>query len=276
MIDSGYSATTVTPVLSGRPLNPAIRRVDVGGKLLTNHLTRLLSLRHYDMRSDTHIVNELKEQACYVSLDFASDLQKCWKGARGESKQRALYVSGSDGIAIDYVLPNFHTIHKGELRPHKTVSGSSRARRLASGAGTTEDLLTLRNERFAIPELIFNPGDIGLRQPGIADAVMQSLESLPVGLWPGLLSNIVVVGGNALFDGFIQRLQQEIVARVPDDCEVRVARPADPIANTWFGASNFARHRHSHKLEVSKGEYEENGANWVARKFAAGLGIEDD
>ncbi|KAJ2898266.1 Actin/actin-like protein [Zalerion maritima] len=273
VIDSGYSSTTVAPVLGGRALHPAIRRVDVGGKLLTSYLTRLLSLRHYDMRSDPYIVNELKEQACYVSLDFSSDLQKCWKGARGETKQRALFASGSDGLAVDYILPDFHTRQKGEARPHDAAAALSKARRLASG--TVEDILTLRNERFTVPELLFNPGDMGLRQPGVADAVMQTLDALPVGLWPGLLSNIVVVGGNALFDGFIQRLQTEIVSRVPDDCEVRVATPANPIANTWFGASNFARHEHLQRLEVTKAEYEEHGANWVARKFAAGLGMEE-
>jgi actin-related protein 6 len=60
LIDSGYSHTTVTPLIQGRPLQSAIRRLDIGGKLLTNHLTRLLSLRQYDMRNDTYLVNEIK------------------------------------------------------------------------------------------------------------------------------------------------------------------------------------------------------------------------
>lgn len=227
------------------------------------------------MRADTYIVNELKEKACFVSLDFASDLQKCWRGARGDTKQRALYAAGSDGLAVDYILPDFHTRHQGELRPYKPTS-SSNARTLAANSSSTEDVLTLRNERFTVPELLFNPGDIGIDQLGVADAIMQSLEALPEGLWPGLLSNIVVVGGNALFDGFIQRLQMEIVSRAPDDCVVRVARPANPIANTWFGATNFARHDDSLKIGVSKAEYEEHGANWVARKFSDWLGVPDE
>ncbi|VBB79732.1 Putative actin-like protein arp-6 [Podospora comata] len=267
LIDSGYSHTTVTPILQGRPLHTAIRRLDVGGKLLTNHLTRLLSVRHFDMRNETYIVNEMKEAACYVSLDFKGDLDKTWKGTRGE--RRKDYATGG-GIAKDYVLPDSHTRFHGIVRDHEP-GAAARARK---SAVSTEDILTLRNERFSVPELLFNPTDIGLRQPGLADLVMQSLSVLPVGLWPGLLANIVVVGGNAKFVNFIQRLQVELLERVPDECVVRVARPEDPIVSTWLGAANFARHEHADRLAVTKQEYEEHGAAWVARKFALGLGVD--
>ncbi|KAK0628769.1 actin family [Bombardia bombarda] len=267
LIDSGYSHTTVTPILQGRPLHQAIRRLDVGGKLLTNYLTRLLSVRHFDMRNDPYIVNEMKETACYVSLDFAGDLEKTWKGTRGE--RREAYLTGA-GIAKDYVLPDSHTRFHGIVRDYEP-GVSARARK---GAVSTEDILTLRNERFVVPELLFRPSDIGMRQPGLADLVMQSLSVLPIGLWPGLLANIVVVGGNAMFETFIQRLQTEILEKVPDACIVRVARPPDPITSTWLGAANFAKHEHIEKLAVTKQEYEEHGAGWVSRKFAAGLGVD--
>ncbi|KAJ9165738.1 Actin/actin-like protein [Coniochaeta hoffmannii] len=271
VVDSGYSHTTVTPVLQGRPLQSAIRRLDIGGKLLTNYLTRLISLRHFDMRNDTYVVNEMKEAACYVSLDFNGDLEKTWKGTRGE--RREPYLTGG-GIAKDYVLPDSHTRFKGVVRDYDP-SASSKARKLAAGGpASSEDVLTLRNERFVVPEILFNPSDIGMRQPGLADLVMQSLYALPMGLWPGMLANILVVGGNAKFDNFIQRLQTEVMERVPDDCIVRVALPADPITSTWTGAAGFAKHEHVERLAVTKQEYEEYGATWVARKFAAGLGVD--
>jgi actin-related protein 6 len=268
VVDSGYSHTTVTPVLQGRPLQQAVRRLDVGGKLMTNYLTRLLSVRHFDMRNDTYVVNEMKEAACYVSLDFKGDLEKTWKGTRGE--RRPDYLSGA-GIAKDYVLPDSHTRFHGVVRDYEP-GVSAKARK---GAVSTEDVLTLRNERFVVPEL-FHPSDIGMHQPGLGDLVMQSLSELPIGLWPGLLANIVVVGGNALFENFIQRLQTEVLQRVPDACIVRVARAQDPVVWTWMGAANFARHAHVERLAVTKQEYEEHGSAWVARKFALGLGVDSD
>lgn len=266
VVDSGYSHTTITPLLQGRPLQSAIRRLDVGGKVLTNYLTRLISLRHFDMRNDTYIVNEMKELTCYVSADFKTDLEKSWKGTRGE--RRPDYISGG-GIAKDYILPDFHTRCKGIVCEYDPAR-HSKARKAA--AQTEEDAIALRNERFTVPELIFSPSDAGIRQPGVADLIQESLHELPIGLWPSMLANIVVVGGNTLFDGFIQRLQKEVVQRVPDDCVVRVARPANPITNTWYGAANLANHRHIEALAVTKQEYEEHGGAWVARKFGAGLG----
>ncbi|KOS19964.1 Actin-related protein 6 [Escovopsis weberi] len=306
VVDAGYSHTTITPLLRGRPLHSAVRRVDVGGKLLTNYMARLVSLRHFDVRNESYIVNDIKEQACFVSLDFPADLDSTWKGARGDGgggRGRADDARGADRrIAKDYVLPDFHTRHRGALRDHDPAL-HSRARRLAaaaaagvggggeggvSGAGgigsggaggapppaglhLDEDVLTLRNERFAVPELLFHPSDVGMRQPGLAGALAQSLRALPTGLWPGLLANIVVAGGSTLFEGFVQRLQREVMQLVPDDCVVRVARPPDPLRFTWRGAANLAAHADVERLVVTRAEYEEFGAAWVSRRFATGL-----
>ncbi|KAG6006529.1 Actin- protein 6 [Claviceps maximensis] len=290
VIDSGYSHTTVTPLLRGQPLHSAVRRLDVGGKLLTNYLARLLSLRHFDMRNETYIVNEMKEAACYVSMDFKSDLEHTWKGTRGETRES--YLTGA-GIVRDYLLPDFHTRMQGALLdydPNRHAKARSKFAAAAAKATTPkaraaatavdgpgldpideQDVLTLRNERFAVPELIFNPSDMGMRQPGLADLIRSSLEALPFGLWPGLLANIVVVGGTTLLDGFIQRLQREVVQRFPDDCVVRVARPAEPITSTWYGAAHLANHVNIDKMVVTKDEYDELGSTLVAKKLAAGL-----
>ncbi|KAI0509763.1 actin-domain-containing protein [Xylaria bambusicola] len=267
LIDSGHSHTTVTPVFQGKPIHPAVRRLDVGGKLLTNYLARVLSLRHYDMRNEAHIVNEMKEAACYVSLDFKGDLERSWKGTRGE--RREPYLSGG-GIAKDYVLPDFHTRSQGVVRDYDPAQ-ASRAKRVAVGE-SSEDVLTLRNERFTIPEILFNPSDIGMRQPGIPELVLESLRCLPVGLWPGLLANILVVGGNSLLEGFTKRLHEEITKLVPDSCIVRVMRPPNPVTNTWLGGANLVRYGHLDSLAVTKLEYEEHGSAWLTRKFSAGLG----
>lgn len=268
VVDAGYSHTTVTPLLRGRPLHSAVRRLDVGGKFLTNYLARLVSLRHFDVRAETYIVNEMKEAACFVSVDFAGDLERTWKGTR---PRRCDDTAAVDAIVKDYVLPDFHARATGELRDHDAVR-LARAHRPAAPAAPAEDVVTLRNERFAVPELLFSPSDVGLGQPGLADLIHQSLQELPLGLWPGLLANIVAVGGSTLFDGFVQRLRREVVQRVPDDCVVRVARAADPVVSTWAGAANMASHADVERAVVTKGEYEELGAALVARRFAAGIG----
>ena len=52
-------------------------RLDVGGKLLTNQMKELVSFRQWNMMDETYIMNEVKEACCYVSLNFAQDLETC-------------------------------------------------------------------------------------------------------------------------------------------------------------------------------------------------------
>lgn len=54
-----------------------ISRIDIGGKLLTNHLKEIVSFRHWDVMEHTYVMNEVKEACCYVSTSFASDLETC-------------------------------------------------------------------------------------------------------------------------------------------------------------------------------------------------------
>jgi actin-related protein 6 len=267
LIDSGYSHTTITPLLQGRPLQSAIRRLDVGGKLMTNYLTRLLSLRQYDMRNDVYLVNEIKEACSYVTKDYKDDMEKTWKGPKGDRREG---YATSDGIAKDYVLPDYHNRSKGYMRDHDpTDAGKLKKLQTGKPAEAAEDILTLRNERFTVPELLFSPSDIGMRQSGIAQLVMESLSGLPFGLWPGFLANIIVVGGNANIEGFIWRLQVEIRALAPAECYVRVARPADPIVSTYNGAAALATDVDLlSSMSVTKQEYEEYGSAYIAGKFA--------
>lgn len=46
---------------------------------------------------------------------------------------------------------------------------------------TGEQILRLANERFAVPEMLFHPADIGIQEMGIPEAIVDSIESLPEG-----------------------------------------------------------------------------------------------
>lgn len=95
-----------------------------------------------------------------------------------------------------------------------------------------------------------------------------SLSQVPLGLWPGLLANIILVGGNANIEGLAYRLEMEIRALAPAECIVRVGKPADPIVSTWHGGAALAQDVDAlSKLSVTKQEYDEHGQGWVARKF---------
>ncbi len=199
VLDTGFSHTTVTPLLHGRPLQSAVRRVSVGGKFLTNLLKEVISLRHYNVIDEPFLVNQIKEDACFTSVDFTTDLDATWKNNKDRLNTRR-------SVLVDYVLPDYDVIPRGFVRAHDAGAAAQAARAKARGGAPKEDVLPLGNERFTVPELLFRPDDVGMQEGGVVDAVMQSLEAMPQGLWPAMLSNMLVVGGNALIPGFMERL----------------------------------------------------------------------
>ncbi|KAL8716856.1 MAG: hypothetical protein Q9225_005847 [Loekoesia sp. 1 TL-2023] len=269
VIDSGFSHSTVTPLYNGRPIQQAIRRLDIGGKLLTNYLKELLSIRHYNLMNEEHLVNEAKEKISFVSNDFRGGLEQTWQGIVSDNGTKR----ENDGreIIIDYVLPDYNTGSKGYLRPHDPSLAARMKKRgaMADPGGIVEDFMTLGNERFAVPELLFSPMDVGMKEAGLPETVLQSLSGLPQGLWPAMLANILVIGGNALIDGFMERLELEFRQLAPAECMVRAARAPDPIKSTWLGGAYLAADRTALKaVQVTKQEYLEHGSGWVSRIFA--------
>ncbi|KAL9602773.1 MAG: hypothetical protein Q9219_001616 [cf. Caloplaca sp. 3 TL-2023] len=206
VVDSGFSHSTVTPLYRGRPIQQAVRRLDIGGKLLTNYLKELFSIRHYNLMHEEHLVNEAKEKICFVSNDFRNDLERTRQ--IGTSNQDRRKQEDDRDIVIDYIMPDYNSGTKGYIRSHDP-SLAARMKKMGAMADpgmVVEDFMTLGNERFAVPELLFNPADIGMKEAGLPELVLQSLSGLPQGLWPAMLANIVAVGGNSLMDGFMDRL----------------------------------------------------------------------
>lgn len=49
--------------------------MDIGGKLLTNQLKEWISYRELNVVEETFVINECKEDSCYVSLQFDKDVE---------------------------------------------------------------------------------------------------------------------------------------------------------------------------------------------------------
>ncbi|KAI4154155.1 MAG: hypothetical protein LQ340_001845 [Diploschistes diacapsis] len=168
-------------------------------------------------------------------------------------------------------MPDFTNRMVGEVKGHdprdrKQMAAFNHVKR---DDGTTEAVLALGNERFTPPELLFRPENVGMRQAGVAEMVMQSLVKVPTGLWGIMLGNVWVVGGNAKLPGFEERLYNEIRELAPVECTVRVKVAPDPIKATWLGGARLASNPTLLKeTMVTKQEYQEYGGSWLLRKFA--------
>lgn len=101
VVDMGYSFTHIVPFVKGKRVKEAIRRIDVGGKLLTNHLKEIISYRQLNVMDESYVINQIKEDMCFVTQDFRSDMEV--------AKRRG----AENSIVQDYILPDFTTVRRG-------------------------------------------------------------------------------------------------------------------------------------------------------------------
>ncbi|XP_077702134.1 actin-related protein 6 isoform X3 [Canis aureus] len=215
IVDSGYSFTHIVPYCRSKKKKEAIIRINVGGKLLTNHLKEIISYR-----------------------------------LKGEENT----------VMIDYVLPDFSTIKKGFCKPREEMVLSGKYK---SG----EQILRLANERFAVPEILFNPSDIGIQEMGIPEAIVYSIQNLPEEMQPHFFKNIVLTGGNSLFPGFRDRVYSEVRCLTPTDYDVSVVLPENPITYAWEGGKLISENDDFEDMVVTREDYEENGHSVCEEKF---------
>jgi actin-related protein 6 len=75
VVDCGFSFTHAAPVFQNFTLNYGVKRIDLGGKALTNFLKELVSYRSVSVMDESFIMDDVKEKLCFVSLDVARDLK---------------------------------------------------------------------------------------------------------------------------------------------------------------------------------------------------------
>jgi actin-related protein 6 len=130
-------------------------------------------------------------------------------------------------------------------------------------------VLAMEVERFTVPEVLFRPSDIGLKQAGVVEALHQAIEACDVGLRGGMYANIVLTGGNARLPGYRERVERELRAVAPDVYDVKVTLPEDPVTYAWSGGSRLAADSAGFSRNViTKAQYDEMGWERVEREFA--------
>ncbi|GJJ13484.1 hypothetical protein Clacol_007738 [Clathrus columnatus] len=256
VVDSGFSFTHVVPIMQGQILWGGVRRIDVGGKLLTNHLSNLVSFRQWNMLDQTYIVNDIKEKCCFVTSSFKDDLETC-------------RIPGNN-TTLQYVLPDVSRNRHGYIRDRSTTNplpGSNRNPMESSDPSDLEQILYMSNERFTVPELIFNPSDIGLSQAGLHHTIADSIASLPEDIQGMFWANIGLIGGNMCFPNFENRLRQELRALAPIEYDVGLYPSQEPILETYKAARAFSNSSAYFNLAITREEYNEGGSNACRRKF---------
>merc|ERR1712151_1126252 len=73
VVDSGHGVSYTLPVYEGFVVPHAVRRLDLGGKDLTEYLAQLLAARRgFGFKPQRDVAGLVKEQCCFVAEDFSS------------------------------------------------------------------------------------------------------------------------------------------------------------------------------------------------------------
>ena len=218
VLDCGDGVSHAVPVYEGFAVPSSIRRIDIAGRDVTEHLQLLLrKAGHvFHTSAEKEIVRIMKEKVSYVSIDPKKEEKDFHSGVwKAEKKE------------IEYQLPDGHKIKLGA-------------------------------ERFRAPEILFEPELIGLEYPGIHQIVVDAINRTDMDLRKNLFGNIVLSGGSTLSKGFGDRLLHEVQRMAVKDMRIKIFAPPERKYSTWIGGSILAGLSTFRKMWVSIDDWHEN------------------
>jgi len=128
------------------------------------------------------------------------------------------------------------------------------------------NIVTVGNERFRCPEVLFAPAMIGKEQEGIHQLTYKSIMKCDVDIRKDLYANIVMSGGSTMFPAIDTRVKKEITALAPNSMQIKIVAPPERKYSVWIGGSILASLSTFEEMWIRKEEYDESGPSIVHRK----------
>lgn len=126
-------------------------------------------------------------------------------------------------------------------------------------------VVTLGNERFRCPEMLFQPvKDISFE--GIHKLILSSIMACDIDVRKHYYTNVIISGGSTMFPGFQDRLEKEFKAIIPKSMISKIVAAPERKFYAWIGGSIVSSLSTFQSWWVTKQEYEEFGPDIVNRK----------
>ncbi|CAO1625823.1 unnamed protein product [Sympodiomycopsis kandeliae] len=262
LVDIGNSYTHVVPIIKNKVVWNSVRRLEIGGKMLTNLLKEAISFTQWDVMEESYIISHLKERSLFVAAsDHDHDSSPSgWNRKTLQSKnkkeieQEFVLPDYSDPATATDPLNRFGTLRSGpgsqgtsaEVQSRQWldsfIANSEPSPTKQASVDDDAQVVKLSSERWQIPELLFHPQQIGLDALGLSDLIStcishasdgdEAIESLMYG-------NVRLFGGLASIPGLRTRLEKDLIALSPDTSRARVTLLDDPSMAAIHGARHI-------------------------------------
>lgn len=124
----------------------------------------------------------------------------------------------------------------------------------------------LDSERFRCPEVLFQPIALGLDVFGIHEEIYHSIMKVDANIRKDVYENIVLSGGNTMFQGLPERLDKELKDLTKNEVNINIVAPVNRFNSVWNGGSILASLSTFERMCISRAEYREYGSSIVHRK----------
>jgi actin-related protein 2 len=264
VVECGEGVTHCAPVFDGVVLSAAQRRVDLGGRAVTDYLAQLLC-EHQRGANERASANRGSSARSFG--------QTAWSSAAGVGRGN----EGDDYIFRQlkerycYVAVNQHV----DRRLARDTNALQRTCVLPDGMR-----LQLGVERFAASEVLFDPSLMDVESAGISTVLWECTEAADVDVRWALYENIVLSGGSTLLPGFGARLATDmrssyLTEKLKGDasrmarCPIQVKEPPRREYMTFMGAALVAELSVDQPgMWMSRQEFNEGGTSAIVARYS--------
>ena len=132
------------------------------------------------------------------------------------------------------------------------------------------EVITLRDEKFRCPELLFKPSLMGnLNEYNIEDGIhkvcFDTISKCDFEIHNLLHKGIVLSGGCTLLPGLERRLEKEVQGLVPTGTTVQVIAPEHRKNSVWIGGSILGSLTTLKDMWVTKEQYADQGPSVIQK-----------
>eukprot|EP01084_Bolivina_argentea_P021864 40642_1 len=262
VLDIGHTQTHTIPIKDGYYISDAVRKLNMGGKDITEYLMQLLKKRGYYLTTmaEQEIVRDIKEKLSYVE-NYQENIL-CESEKKYELPDGQIITVGYERYQAPEMLfdPN---LSKQELL-HPDINDIQVKKLFVDGyirkynSGLLHEGVMDLLERFTCKYSHID---------GVHDMLLKSIMKCnDINFRKQLFENIVICGGSSMFSNLEIRLENEMKRLDLENNVIQVIAQQERKYSAWIGGSILISLPSFNEMWITNTEYDQVGPSIVYRK----------